>query len=107
LAVAAGALGGAVGIPTLAAALFRGLPLAFVLLAIALIWMQRLGATARPTDRPRVRVAWKASAWLLLAAGVALPLMSLAGLAPALALVAVRALVAVLVNAIGDRVVPA
>jgi hypothetical protein len=105
-AAAVGGLAGLVTIPSVAAALFRALPLSFVLLAIGLIWLQRLGMTAEPRDRFRVRLAWKAAAWLLLAGGLALPLQNVAGLPAAVALIGGCAILGVAVDAIGDRVVP-
>lgn len=107
LAAAAGAIGGLVGISSVVAMLFEALPLAFVLLAIGLIWIQRLGSTASAPDRPRVRVAWKASAWLFLAGGLAVPLRDVPGGAATVALIAGCALLGVLADAAGDRIVPA
>lgn len=107
LAAAAGAIGGLLGVASVVAALFDALPLAFVLLAIGLIWIQRLGSTASAVDRPRVRLAWKASAWLFLAGGLAVPLRDVPGDAATVALIGGCALLGILANVAGDRIVPA
>jgi hypothetical protein len=107
LTAAAGAIGGLVGIASVVAALFEVLPLAFVLLAIGLIWIQRLGSTASASDRSRVRLAWKAAAWLFLAGGLAVPLRNVPGETVTVALIVGCALLGVLANAAGDRIVPA
>lgn len=107
LAAAAGAIGALVGVASVVAALFDVLPLAFVLLAIGLIWIQRLGTTANALARPRVRLVWKASAWLFLAGGLAVPLRDIPGDASIVALIAGCALLAVFADAAGDRIIPA
>ena len=107
LAAAAGAIGGLVAIPVLAASIFGTIPLVFVMLALGLIWIQRLGLSAPAPDRARVRLAWKAAAWLLLAGGLAVPLRNVPGDVTTVSLIAASSLIGVLVDATGDRIVPA
>ena len=107
LAATAGAIGGLAAIPVLAAGLFATAPLTFVLFALGLIWIQRLGVSAPAPDRSRVRLAWKASAWLLLAGGLAVPLRNVPGDVTTVGLVAASALIGAIIDATGDRIVPA
>ncbi|MEO8572112.1 MAG: hypothetical protein ABI553_10490 [Chloroflexota bacterium] len=106
IAAGAGALGGLVGIASLVAGVFKAVPFAFVLLAIALAWIQRRGTTADARDRARLRLAWKAAAWLLLAGGFALPLLTVPGLPITLILVIAGALLGALADALGNRIMP-
>ena len=82
------------------------MPLSFVLLAIALVMLQRRGLAARTEDRGRVRVAWAATAWLILAGALASPLLGVPGIPVQLALIAASAGIAVLAVRLAARIVP-
>ena len=106
LAATAGAIGGLATIPFLGAALFDALPLSFLMLAIGLIWLQRLGARAGPGDLGRVRSAWAATAWLLLAGGLAAALPDVSNVVARVAFAVACAALAALTIMVADRIVP-
>ena len=106
LAAIAGAIGGLATLPQIAAALFQAAPLSFVLLAIALVTLQRRGLMARAADRGRVRIGWAATAWLILAGALASPLLGVDGAPVRVALIAACAGIAALLVRLADRVIP-
>lgn len=106
LAATAGAIGALATIPFLAAGLFEALPLSFLMLAICLIWLQRLGARAGPGDLGRVRTAWAATAWLLLAGGLASALPDVSTIVARVAFAVACAGIAALAIIVADRIVP-
>lgn len=69
VAAALGVIGGLLGIPLVVAALREATPVALLVLAGGLLFMRRLGASYRS-----VRYTRAASAWLLVASLLALPL---------------------------------
>ena len=106
IATGAGALGGLVGVPFIAATTFKAVPFVFVVLAIGLAWLQRRGTTATPRERVQLRSGWKGTAWLLLVGGFALPLLTVPGI-PLTVFVIASALIGAFVDILGDRIVPA
>jgi hypothetical protein len=104
MAAGAGAVAGVLAIPAIAGATFVHVPLAAVGLGLALIVLWRLFQTADLQQRPRIRSAWKASLWLLVASIPAFLLLDGPGIPVVGGLAVWSALVAVGANEGGDRV---
>jgi hypothetical protein len=104
LPAAAGVVAALFGIPTVAAAMLVSAPLGFVPLAVGVAILGRLHRSANANERRIVRNAWKASAWLVIAASAAVPALSASAPAVHLLLIVGSGVLAVAVDSIGDRV---
>lgn len=104
--MAAGIVAALLGVPAIAAAMVVAAPLALVVLAIGVAALVGLHRSADAGQRPIVRSAWKASAWLLVAAAGTIPMLNAQGTPANVFAIVASGLLAIAVDLLGNRLLP-